>query len=232
MLQDKKRWTDKETGVTIRLVSCGRLYIMKKMKMILAVLVLVLVCTACGKNEDKSDEVDENNVVAEKSEDSNLGETKADSKENKIYTLASETRDVSIEIGIPGEFQDTEYTSESWLALEIPREDDNSSIQLMMYLEADTSADVEKAMFEEVNYLISANADEKAKVGSTKKICANNYDWVYITYEMDGLKGYKFWAEMKNDVVLAATIESLGENPKEFDMETFLRQIDETVKIE
>ena len=204
---------------------------MKKMKMILAVLVLVLVCTACGKDEDKSDEKGQNTVATERSEDNDLGEEQADSRESKIYTLASETRNVSIEIGIPGEFQDTEYTSESWLALEIPGEDD-SSVQLMMCLEADTSADVEKAMFEEVNYLISANADEKAKIGSTKKICANNYDWVYITYEMDGLKGYKFWAEMKNDVVLAATIESLGENPDEFDIETFLRQIDETVKAE
>lgn len=193
---------------------------MRKWKWITAVILFCVFCTACSGNKEEN-ETDE--VIAEEESDNEEGQNL------QMYTLASEIENVSIKLEIPGEFQQTDYSSESWLTLEIPGENEDSSTQLMMYLEADESVDVKKNMVEEVNYLMSANTDDWEELDYVEGVSAKHYEWSYVTYELDGLKGYKFCAKMENGSTLAATIELLGDNPKPFDIVTFIHQIDKGI---
>ena len=200
---------------------------MKKLRMILSVLILTLTCTACGGNKDEN-EADE--VIAE---ESSTEEAYVEEK-TKIekYTLSSETEDVSIEIGIPSIFEQTEYSSESWLALQIPGKNEESSTQLMMYLEADKTIDVGQVMFEEVKYLLSANSDEEIGVDASIIFRGEHYEWNCLEYELEGLEGFKFWSKLENGAVLAGTIENIGNDSESFNISEFIHQIDKTIVID
>ena len=197
---------------------------MKKWKWLAVVCTLCVVCTACGGNKE------ENEAEEVNTEEASTEEAFVDEKaENVKYTLASETEDVSIEIEIPAIFEQTEYSSESWLALQIPGEDEESSTQLMMYLEADDTIDVSKSMAEEVNYLLSANSDEEIQMIDQIKIQADNYEWNYITYVLEGLEGFKFYSVLENGSTIAGTIENIGNDSESFNIDEFIHQIDKGI---
>ena len=186
-----------------------------------------IVCTACAGNKDVNEA--EEVIIEEALTEEAYVEEKA---EIVKYILASETEDVSIEIGIPSIFEQTEYSSDSWLALQIPGADDESSTQLMMYLEADKTIDVGQAMFEEVQYLLSANSDEEAGVDASVIFHGEHYEWNCLEYELEGLEGFKFWSELENGSVLAGTIENIGNDSESFNIGEFIHQIDKTIVIE
>ncbi len=190
---------------------------MKKWKLIVAMVVLCVTCTACGENKEET--ITEETYIEEKAEFEN-------------YILSSETEDVSIEIGIPSIFEQTEYSSESWLALQIPGKDEDSSVQLMMYLEADETIDVSKSMREEVNYLLSANSDEEVQMLDQITIHADNYEWSYITYVLEGLEGFKFYSILENGSTIVGTIENIGNDSESFNIDEFIHQIDKTIVAE
>lgn len=201
---------------------------MKMRKILLCVFILSCICVGCGG--DKEETVEE--AVIEKEHDESVQKESVPTEEMKIYSLSSETDDVSIEIGIPGVFQQTEYCSDNWLALEIPGDDEESSTQLMMYLEADESVDVKEAMLEEVNYLMSANTDDWEKVDRVEEISADYHEWAYVTYELDGLEGYKLWCDLENGTTLVGTIENIGNNPEPVDIHELVSQIDATIRVD
>ena len=190
---------------------------MKQWKWLAAVCTLCVVCTACGGNKEENVEVSTEETFIE------------DKAEFEKYTLASETEDVSIEIEIPAIFEQTEYSSESWLALQILGEDEESSTQLMMYLEADESIDVGESMAEEVNYLLSANSDEDLQMIEKIKIQADNHEWYYITYVLEGLEGFKFYSVLENGSTIAGTIENIGNDSESFNIDEFIHQIDKGI---
>lgn len=193
---------------------------MKKCRILSFLLVMVLILAGCVKNEADADE----NYTEE-------AETEEVQTENntKMYSLLSEVSDDSIEIGIPEEFQETEYLSDTWLALEIPGDDEESSTQLMMYLNADVTIDIEKSIQEEINYLLSANLDEWEPIETVQNISSDNREWFYLAYELEGLEGYKMWTELESGSVLVGTIENIGSNPKAVDIEKLILQIDGTI---
>ena len=200
---------------------------MKKWKWMMIVCALSLVCVACAGNKD------ENETEEVKAEEVSTEEAFVEEKDEfEKYTLASETEDVSIEIGISSLFEQTEYSSENWLALQIPGEDEDSSTQLMMYLEPDESVDVRKSLIEEVNYLLSANSDEEVQMTEQITIQADNYEWSYITYVLDGLEGFKFYSILENGVAIVGTIENIGNDSEAFNMDGFIHQIDKTIVAE
>lgn len=194
---------------------------MKKWKWIISIVVLSIICTACSANKEET-KTDEVTLEEEKTE------------EVQKYTLYSETEEVGIEIGIPAsfKFEQTEYSSESWLALQIPGKDEDSSTQLMMYLEADETIDVGQTMFDEIQYLLSANSDEEVGGDSSIILHGENYEWNCLEYELEGLEGYKFWSELENGSVVAGTIENIGNNTESFNIDEFIYQIDQTIAIE
>ena len=200
---------------------------MKKWKIIMIVCALSIACTACSGNKEEVD--DKESAAEELTTEEAYVEEKA---EIEKYTLSSETEDVSIEIGIPSIFEQTEYNSDSWLALQIPGEDEESSTQLMMYLEADNSIDVSKSIAEEVNYLLSANSDEEVQMIDQITIQADNYEWFYITYVLEGLEGFKFYSILENGSAVVGTIENIGNDSESFNIDEFIQQIDKTIVID
>ena len=186
---------------------------MKRWKGFILLSLLIVMSVGCGNKEKDSEE-----KAAE--------ETQKDT----LYNLITEDGEVEINLQFSEEYQETEYSTESWLSLEIP-EDEESSVQLMLHLDQNTIQDVENNLRKEIDYLLSANTENKAdiEIESSTGECG---EWFWFTYGYEELEGYKIWVELKNDVVLTATLEMIGENAREVAVEELIVAMDETLTIE
>lgn len=211
---------------------------MKKIKILLLAGVLCLSVTAC-KQEEKADgdetiqedtetQKDGDNADIEISvSDSEKGESQSSGQESHI--LYTEDKQTSIQVKSPAGYQPQEYSTDTWLNLEMAGGNEQNSSQIIMTLVDKSMEETAEMMKQEVQYTSSANAtgDVTIEEIQTKEEGDRQVSYFLYSYMTDeiGTHGCRGWTRLENGCTFTCTIESRGTNVDSLDMENMLHDM-------
>lgn len=181
--------------------------------LIFATSVMMAACSGKGDKKDTEPEkVEDSAAESVKVEESSTEEEVEDDTENVdgVSSLCTDDKSISISILRPEGFEDSEYSSEHQVAFQRMGDDGTSSTQLNLRLMSEDENTVMITAQQEVEYLLSANADGEGNVSEVQSQDAGDRHWSYFTYSLDGTEGYRLWTSLSNGCVLSCTAENLG----------------------
>lgn len=175
-----------------------------------------IVFTGCGDKTEKkaaedqtkqetSAEVNQADLTAGQEQEPDAGE------DNGISALTTEDGSVRISIVRPEGYEEAEFSSEQQVAFQRMGADGTSSTQINLRLMAGDENAVITAAKQEVEYLMSANADEQSSVmGEIQTMTGGERQWSFFSYSLAGEEGYRLWTGLSNGCILSCAVENIG----------------------
>lgn len=205
---------------------------MKKLVALCMVLVLSLSMTACGgkdKDTDKETKGKTENQETDSLEDSQE-DGQADDAVVQYCTLAPEGSSISIDVKVPAGCTEAEYSSETTRVFERST-GKNGSVQYVMTILDQDEASVSETMQQEVQYLLSANADGEEQIMDVQSMDFGAREWFYFAYNMEDLSGYRLWAELSEGGFFTCTVESVGDSAEELDIDALIQELSSAISV-
>lgn len=203
---------------------------MKKLVALCMVLVLGLSMTACGGKDENKEKKDK----AETQETDKTQESQKDGQADvaeQYCTLAPEGSSVSIQVKVPAGFAEAEYSSETTRIFERSMGQDGGSIQYVMEILDQDEASVEETMRQEVQYILSANADGEEQIMDVQRMEYGGRDWSYFSYGMEDLTGYRVWVELSDGGYFTCTAECVGSSGNELDVDALIQDLSGAISV-
>ncbi len=201
---------------------------MKRLLIVGFILVMSMSFAGCGDDKEDSQE----QQVSEEQTETQAEEKEEASEEVKLYTLYSEDKSVSIQVGRPIGFEDTDYSEDTWLAFERAGSNADSYTSVNIYLSPDSGDVIAENMKQEIDYLISANSYENGEVSEVAAKEAGGRTWSSMDYKYDVLEGCRIWTELENGYTLVCAAENVGDVAEKVTADDLIRELANSLDVQ
>lgn len=147
-----------------------------------------------------------------------------------VSTLCTDDKSISITINRPDGFEDSEFSSEHQVAFQKVAEGGLGSTQVSLRLMAEDENSVMTTAQQEVEYLMSANADGTGGVEEVQSQPAGSRQWSYFTYALEDTEGFRSWTSLSNGCVVSCTVENLGAGLEPLSVDAMLQILDGSIQ--
>lgn len=177
-----------------------------------------IVITGCGEKQEKMEtsETAEREISAEAegtdaAEGEEVSAGPAADTASGISVLSTEDGSIKISIARPESFEDVDYSSEQQVVFQRTGADGTSSTQINLRLMTEDENAVLSTAKQEVEYLLSANADDQGTmVGEVQNLAEGERQWSFFSYSLAGEEGYRLWTSLSNGCILSCAVENIG----------------------
>lgn len=128
------------------------------------------------------------------------------------YPLCSEDGQTSVELRLPPGFEALKYTTETWL--DFSKSGEGSTVSMVACLRAQSAAQAEADMREEVQATAALNQAAESELGELCTLAAGTRELTGFHYSITTpatvIEGFRLWMPLNSDCTLLIILENTG----------------------